>query len=583
MFLTRASFIYPLLLFSSATLLYFPSTFFQFTLDDPLVTMENSDIAVFRGDYLSLFRSSLYSDTAMAEGNENLYRPLLKVSMAVNYQLAGGTFNPAYFHAVNILLYALCAVAIFFLLERMFRSDRKNPGGMAFLGALLFLVFPSHVETVCNIKHREELLACLFGVATWLVVQRQQQQREAGCVAAGHVAAPLLFFAALLSKESAILLLPVMLLWDYIGAHLRLQRPIRVPTYIYTLCAAIVAYLILRQQVLGHWLNPPETRAFFMDNEGLPFRLLTAARIFVDYYFWDQLIAFKLNPFFSSRFLLLDNPGSRLYPVLCLTGLVLLLVIAAWRLLKARSAAAFWILFFFCTSFLAAHVIPVGTGGAFRLMFTPSLGLCVLVLLGCRSAAESLRFRFNVSERSGHTVFVALVMAIVIFYGSRTLARMAIWQNDSALFSYSAQVEPQNPESHYAAGTCFGKVGRRAEQTAFYEKALNIFSRKREQRQLFTERTLEAFSVVATEIGFQKVLLDPSLAVRLSDLAIEQFERLQELRNGRLDTNIAAPYYVKALALKNLGRTEESIGVCREALALTPHRGIAQLLLSLTR
>jgi tetratricopeptide (TPR) repeat protein len=547
MFLTRASFIYPLLLFSSATLLYFPSTFFQFTLDDPLVTMENSDIAVFRGDYLSLFRSSLYSDTAMAEGNENLYRPLLKVSMAVNYQLAGGTFNPAYFHAVNILLYALCAVAIFFLLERMFRSDRKNPGGMAFLGALLL------------------------------------QQREAGCVAAGHVAAPLLFFAALLSKESAILLLPVMLLWDYIGAHLRLQRPIRVPTYIYTLCAAIVAYLILRQQVLGHWLNPPETRAFFMDNEGLPFRLLTAARIFVDYYFWDQLIAFKLNPFFSSRFLLLDNPGSRLYPVLCLTGLVLLLVIAAWRLLKARSAAAFWILFFFCTSFLAAHVIPVGTGGAFRLMFTPSLGLCVLVLLGCRSAAESLRFRFNVSERSGHTVFVALVMAIVIFYGSRTLARMAIWQNDSALFSYSAQVEPQNPESHYAAGTCFGKVGRRAEQTAFYEKALNIFSRKREQRQLFTERTLEAFSVVATEIGFQKVLLDPSLAVRLSDLAIEQFERLQELRNGRLDTNIAAPYYVKALALKNLGRTEESIGVCREALALTPHRGIAQLLLSLTR
>ncbi|MFQ5582781.1 MAG: hypothetical protein ACE5F3_09185, partial [Mariprofundaceae bacterium] len=66
--------------------------------------------------------------------------------------------------------------------------------------------------------------------------------------------------------------------------------------------------------------------------------------------------------------------------------------------------------------------------------------------------------------------------------------------------------------------------------------------------------------------------------IELADLAIEQFNNLTKLRQGPIDSNIAAPYYVKALALRNLGKLQESVNTCRTALAIANHRGIVQLL-----
>jgi Tfp pilus assembly protein PilF len=53
------------------------------------------------------------------------------------------------------------------------------------------------------------------------------------------------------------------------------------------------------------------------------------------------------------------------------------------------------------------------------------------------------------------------------------------------------------------------------------------------------------------------------------------------MRTGRIDPNIAGPYYVKALAYRNLGDVRRSIETCRAALAITPHEGLRRLLRSL--
>jgi hypothetical protein len=99
---------------------------------------------------------------------------------------------------------------------------------------------------------------------------------------------------------------------------------------------------------------------------------------------------------------------------------------------------------------------------------------------------------------------------------------------------------------------------------------------------VFDERSRDAFSVIATEIAYARVDRDPRAALNLANLALGQFSRLQAMRKGRIDPNVAGPYYVKALAYRNLGDAPRSIETCRAALAITGHRGIEQLLRSLT-
>jgi hypothetical protein len=92
----------PLVLCVGSFVLYAPTVSFDFTIDDPLVTYLNRDLKNFRGNYLLFFKTNLYSGTEQARTNDNLYRPLLKSSFALNYQLSGYRFDSAHFHFTNI-------------------------------------------------------------------------------------------------------------------------------------------------------------------------------------------------------------------------------------------------------------------------------------------------------------------------------------------------------------------------------------------------------------------------------------------------------------------------------------------------
>lgn len=393
--------------------------------------------------------------------------------------------------------------------------------------------------------------------------------------------APLFFLLALLSKENAILLFPAIIAWEYIRGPNKFRRINDLPLYFFTFILALAVYLILRRHALGFWLTSSGAATFFLPDENLVTRLLTSSKIFMKYYLWDQLIALKLNPFFSTRFLISPERLFTLRGLAASAFLSVVLLLSAQRSFKARSVYPFWILFFFITSFFATNSIPTGTAGAFRLMFTPSLGLCVIVAASLNHLALKVKSHIRVADRTPGVIFAAMVFFTALFYGAATYNRIPTWKNDGTIFSYSSKVEPDNPISHYAAGQYYDRIRQPGEKYSYYQKALDIFMANRGETALFTERAMDAFSVVATEIAFRKVDMAPHEAFELSDLAIEQFERLQKLRGGKVDNNIAAPYYVKALALKNLGHRRESIDTCRAALAITYHRGLEQLLLAL--
>jgi hypothetical protein len=571
--------ILPLILFLGTLILYWPSVHFDFTVDDALVTTDNNEISHFNGNYFQFLTTTLYSGTAMVKQNANLYRPMLKASIALNFQLAGSKFDPYAFHLGNILLYSMCVVLVYFLILAMSRGNDPNYS-FAFFTALLFMVFPSHLESVCNIKNREEILACLFSLSAWWVLLEKPffSKRHSFLI---PLISSALFLLGLLSKESAILILPCIVIWDYVRDKTFLKNLKKPPLYLHWYAAAIIIYFLLRINALGALLNPSNTHTFFTLEDGIFSRIVVTAGIFCKRYLWDQMLTLRLNPAFSSRFLLLSDSQ---IDIIKLSRVVLLLAavgFSAWTVFRHRRVYSFWILYFFITSFLATNIIPTGTAGAFRLMFTPSLGLCVLVVLAIEAGIRLLERRVTLSRQGRNLIFMGLVCMPVFWYGYATWSLMYIWENDRTVYTYSADSEPENPISIYAAGRYYEKAGQEDLKYQYYEKALRIFMSRRHQISLFTEKTLDAFSVVATEVAFRNVALNPSKAIELADIGIQLFQRLKVLRNGKLDSNISGPYYVKALALKNLGRISESRQVCQEALAITYHQGLAALLKAL--
>lgn len=94
--------------------------------------------------------------------------PITAASIAVDFQSAG--FNPALYHAVNVLLHVGCVISSFFLLSRLtayFRAGRKYiaasnyPLLVPFLASALLAVHPIASDSVAHIMSRGSLITFL--------------------------------------------------------------------------------------------------------------------------------------------------------------------------------------------------------------------------------------------------------------------------------------------------------------------------------------------------------------------------------------------------------------------------------------
>jgi hypothetical protein len=94
--------------------------------------------------------------------------PITAASIALDFQSAG--FNPALYHAVNVLLHVGCVLSSFFLLRRLttfFRAGRKYvaasnyPLLVPFLASALLAVHPIASDSVAHIMSRGSLITFL--------------------------------------------------------------------------------------------------------------------------------------------------------------------------------------------------------------------------------------------------------------------------------------------------------------------------------------------------------------------------------------------------------------------------------------
>src|SRR5207237_6057979 len=132
-----------------------------------------------------------------------VYRPVTTLTFAVDHALHG--VRPLGYHLLNVLLHAAVAVLAAVVGRRV-----TGDGAIAFVTALLFATHPVHTEAVTSVVGRAEVLAALFGLAAWLVIDRRASLGR-------DLAAALLLLLSALSKESGVTFLGAIALAALLG------------------------------------------------------------------------------------------------------------------------------------------------------------------------------------------------------------------------------------------------------------------------------------------------------------------------------------------------------------------------------
>jgi Tfp pilus assembly protein PilF len=183
------------LLVGVVTLAYANHFHNEFHFDDGHAIVENGYIRDLHNTGL-FFTDTRTSSTLPPN---RVYRPLVMVSLAVDYALGGG-LKPFYFQLSTFLWFCLQLVLMYALFRKLFEMARPDPRNRwaAFFGAALYGLHPAIAETVNYIVQRADVYSTLGMIASLTIYASFPGRR-----AAGWYLVP--FAGALLSKPPALI------------------------------------------------------------------------------------------------------------------------------------------------------------------------------------------------------------------------------------------------------------------------------------------------------------------------------------------------------------------------------------------
>lgn len=361
----------------------------------------------------------------------NLYRPLATLSYLVNYAVLGNGQNALGYHVVNVILHGINTWLVFLLMGSVFRNRLH-----AVLAAAIFAVHPVATEAVTNIAGRPDLMAGTVVLSALVIFAKMQgSEGHSGLLACAGLFG--LGAMGMLSKESAVVLVPLMFLYDlsFRPERLRNWRSTRL-AYWAAAYGCVVAWAI-RHQVLSRleqssisFVDNPLVSLSFWDSR------LTAATVIVRYFLlliWPDTLSCD----YSYGQIVKATPAEGLIAVAIILGILGLLAYSYRR----NRAVFFWGIWFFFALFPVSNVGRIiGTVMAERFLYLPLVGFagCLVACLGWafdRVFADNKRRVFALA-----TVFAMLVLSL----GVRTFVRNADWDSTTTLFESAMDASPQS-------------------------------------------------------------------------------------------------------------------------------------------
>ncbi|MBK9016301.1 MAG: tetratricopeptide repeat protein [Saprospiraceae bacterium] len=475
---------FSILLFVLGAALYANTLFFDYAVDDAIVIYDNEFTCKGTAGFGGLLKYDTFRGFFKVEGKDKLvsggrYRPLTPLMYATEVQLfapkkrdvagqpvkdkdgdtvydpnEGGKLNAVKFvgHLVNVLLYGLTGVVLFWFLLKILAPDGQMKGSTGFgpfvalAAALLFVVHPIHTEVVANVKGRDEIVSLLGSLAALYLSLKAFYEGKNGL----NVAAAVVFFLALLSKENAITFVAIVPLTFFFFTN---AKPGKIFLQTLPFLAAAALFILLRISVLGLDFGGDPPREL-MNN---PFLKLVGNQ-YVDFSFAEKTAT---NFFTLGKYLLLlvfPHPLSHdYYPraigimtfgdwqvILAVLAHLALLGYALVRLPK-KDPVSYGILFYLLTLSIASNfVFPIGTNMNERFLYMPSIGFAMVV--------ATLLYRLT--DQTGRPKPAVLIggIAVLLAFSVKTFTRNFAWKDNYTLFTTDIKTVPNSAKLRNATG-----------------------------------------------------------------------------------------------------------------------------------
>jgi len=422
--------------------LYWQTYRFEFTLDDIMVISENRFVTqgikgipeILSGDSMTGFMGN---QPRLLEGGR--YRPLSLVLFAAAFEIFGR--NPSGYHVLNLLLYLLTGILLFFLLKELFRTRDHNlhpllPG----LAVLLFMVHPVHTEVVCNIKGADEILALLLATGGWL-----SALRWAGTPGIWPaVTSCVLFFLSFMAKESTLPLVAAVPLSLVFFRKMTFRRAI---TFMLFLVIPAVIYLLIRYKALGFLISGEITHTGIMNDPYSGAGLLQKyATILLTLLIYLKLmfIPWPLTHDYYPWHIPLQSPGNPAPWAAFITLIFLGYLIYRHR--KSYPSWSFAIFYFFITLSIVSNVfINVGTLMNERFLFIPSVSLSILAIWFIQ--------KFSIKAQVMLRVIAWGIPALMVaFFAFLSFNRIPDWRNNKTLDLTDVKISRNSARANLFAG-----------------------------------------------------------------------------------------------------------------------------------
>jgi tetratricopeptide (TPR) repeat protein len=408
----KANRYFVLFFFLFAVILYGNTVLNKWAVDDKFVTGPQNELVKKGFAAIPQIFSSFYADTTDNAGSQqNDYRPIVKMTFAIEYGLWGGQ-KAGLSHFINVLLYFWISTLLFFILRRLLKNYNIL---FPFLITLLFMAHPVHTEVVDSLKNRDELLSFLCGLGGLHFILRYSERGKNIYV----IATLIVFFLGFLCSSS---ILPFVALYPLVLYFFTDMKP---RNFIWisgaVLFMGLMAYFIPRfflpkvTQVHSFIENP-----LFMDKNLL---IRTGAGMMTLFFYLKILIfPYPLLYYYGYNMIPLTGWGNLLVQI----SFIIHFCIFLYAIMKFREKhiLSFAILYYFIAISMFTNVVtPVAGIVAERFAFNASLGFVIalvyFIFMAFRTEPRSLTIEFN--ERAKILMIIAFLLI--------PCAAMTIWRN----------------------------------------------------------------------------------------------------------------------------------------------------------
>ena len=455
------------------------------------------------------------------------WHPLTWLSYMADVTLFG--FSATSFHFTNVLVHAVNAALLFWLLLRA--TGWWAPSAAA---AVLFAVHPLNVQSVAWVSERKNVLSTLFWLLSMLAYVRwTRTPRPLGY--AGVVAALIL---SLLTKPMAVTLPFVLLLFDYwpLGRWtlgLRRLTLEKVPLFAIVAAFCFVTYRV--QASAGAVISEATIP--------MTIRLGNAVWSYIAY------LGKALRPSGLAVFYPYAQPPLPLWQIaFALAGIATVTVAVFVLRDRMRPVLVGW-LWYLGTLVPVIGIVQVGSQAmADRYAYVPLIGIFIACAWGA-----ALLVRNGLLAKT-----VALIAAAVLVtaLSLRTVRQTGVWRTTETLFQHTVRVEPGSWVAHYNLGVAANRIRK-------YDDAIARFTE--------TIRLSPNFADAYNGLGSA---LD---SVGRKEEAIANYHRALMLK-----PHLSAAHNNLGIALLAKGELDTGMDHLRQALALEPGFTDARINLSMS-